>query len=138
MVWKHYEHILWYTRIHGTGSMCAFFFRFAPATIRTLVLTNIHLDSPRQKIRPRSRLVGIRRFDLSDAPSTISLPRGRRRRDLRRHSGRRTLISHPYASGLGIDPSEALDSRTRTSTGFRPDRRTRDHESCFLPKYQLG
>lgn len=43
-------------------------------------LTN--LDSARQKVRSRSRLVGLWRPNLPDAPATVPLPGRRRGRDL--------------------------------------------------------
>lgn len=100
-------------------------------------LTNL-LDPPRQEIRARGRLVGVRRAHLPDAAPTIPLPRRRRRRNLRCDSGRRTPLPDPHAARLGLDPAETPDAGAGAPAGIRPDGRAGDYESALLPRRELG
>jgi len=65
-------------------------------------MTNYTLDSPRQEVWPRSRLVGLRCIDLPNAPPAIPLPWRRRRRNLRRNSRRRAPPIHMPKDSVSI------------------------------------
>ena len=54
-------------------------------------------DSAGQKVRTSRRLVGIRCFNLSNATTTIPVPRRGRGRDIRCNPCRRTIIPNPHA-----------------------------------------
>ena len=95
-------------------------------------------DSTGQKVRTISRLVGIRCFNLSNATTTIPIPRRGRRRNLRCNPCRRTIIPNPHAPRLSIDTPEVVDERARVTAGFRTNRCARNHEPCVLQEYQLG
>ena len=89
-------------------------------------------DSAGQKVRTSRGLVGIWCSYLSNATTTIPIPRGGRRRNLRCNPCRRTVIPNPHAPRLSVDTPEIIDERARITARFGTDGRARNYEPCIL------
>lgn len=71
-------------------------------------------DHPRAALRSCRRLVGVWSPHLRDAARSITLPRRRRGRDLRRDSRGRAAVPHPHAQGQCLDLAEGESSNKPT------------------------